>query len=149
MIEDEKIKTTEEWTVERVRQLLATRIGGGYEQLVDAHKAALAAKDHEWNLARLTDIKELTDKHAQQLAAEQESHSKTAKQFVDMKAYADAIEIKLAAAKPKTTEYAQGWDDHVLAAKSQREELEQKVERLQNLLRSMPKSFGITEKDLK
>lgn len=38
------------------------------------HNAALAAKDHTWNLVRLKDIKEVTDKAAKELAAERKEN---------------------------------------------------------------------------
>ncbi len=106
--------TTGEWTAERVEAIFNSNEDWSVK-LSHAINAALAAEqEHSQNeCARIS-------KHwEQQLAAERTKHDNNCKW----------LQKQLAAErkKPKTTEYAQGWDDHVLAAKSQREELEQQL----------------------
>ncbi len=118
---------TGEWTAEQVRKMLSDYSGerNAYQDVADSHNAALAAAETAADeFFRANGI--LT----QQLAAEREWRE----QMIDQ---LETMHKQLAAerAKPKTTEYAQGWDDHVLAAKSQREELRSRVHTLVDALK--------------
>jgi regulator of replication initiation timing len=64
--------TTGEWTEEEVRNLLLTRIGGGYGQLVTAINAALAAERKRAISDTLTACEGQVRQLEQQLAAERE-----------------------------------------------------------------------------